>query len=341
MAMKELAYTAKHQLESATQQSFRHAHVYELLAACFGFKSSAALHTHHVLAVLDAPPVAPAEHLLTLRRRLTELGYSPVSETAGTVLLRLIQQRRLGAVSIEVVLDALNGDGWGYPRDWGWEDDDEVEVASQPRIDLEQIDLLMHGLTVTAQRDHAMAHYALALLYRGDEFEETEGSEYWHSQLAQGRELAGVELEWALAYRDKLSKAEREAFHLQEATRLGYGAAQQAEADFESSKQRHAEAAALGDGDAMRALIYEYDKENLFQNWVWVYLSGMLGNDLRNGTLRAYHEGGLYAGEPYDDDQGGPLYVEGDEGVELVPISPEQELEARRLAEQLFSRIAQ
>ncbi len=352
MAMKELAYTAKQQLESATQQSFRHAHVHELLAACFGFKSSAALHTQHILAVLNAPPVVPAEHLLMLRRRLTELGYLPVAETAGTVLLRLIQQQRLGAVSIEVVLDALNGDGWGYPGDWGWEDDDEVGVASQPRIDLEQIDLLMRGLTVAAQRDHAKAHYALALLYRGDEFEETEGSEYWHSQLAQGRELEGIELEWALAYRDNVSKAEREAFHLHEAARLGYGeaqleralgAAQQAEAsdDFDSAKQWYAEAAALGDIDAMRALIYEYDEENLFQNWVWVYLSELLGNDLRESTLRAYHDGGLYAGEPYDDDQGGPLYVDGDEGVELTPISAEQELEARRLAEQLFSRFAQ
>lgn len=354
MAMKELAYTAKHQLESATQHSFRHAHVHELLAACFGFKSSAALHTNHVLAVLDASPVVPAEQLLTLRRRLTELGYSPVAETAGTVLLRLIQQRRLGAVSIEAVLDVLNGDGWEYPGDWGWEEDedDEVGAARQPRIDLEQVDLLMHGLTVAAQRDHAKAHYALALLYREDEFEETEGSEYWHSQLAQGRELTGIELEWALAYRDNVSNAEREAFHLQEAARLGYGEAQleralgaahQAEAadDFDSAKQWYTEAAALGDIDAMRALIYEYDEENLFQNWVWVYLSELLGNDLREGTLQAYHDGGLYAGELYDDDQGGPLYVDGDEGVDLTPISAEQGLEARGLAEQLFRRITQ
>lgn len=157
---------------------------------------------------------------------------------------------------------------------------------------------------------------------------------------------------WALAYRDNVLKAEREALHLQAAARLGYGEAQleralgaahQAEVvdDFDSAKQCYTEAAALGDIDAMRALIYEYDAENLFQNWVWVYLSELLGNDLRESTLQAHHDGGLYAGELYDDDQGGPLYVDGDEGGELTPISAEQELEARGLAEQLFRRITQ
>lgn len=50
-----------------------------------------------------------------------------------------------------------------------------------------------------------------------------------------------------------------------------WGGAHQAEAadDFDSAKQWYTEAAALGDIDAMRALIYEYDEENLFQNWVW------------------------------------------------------------------------
>lgn len=43
MAIKAFVYTTKHKLEAATQQSFRHTHIYELLAATFGFNSSAAL----------------------------------------------------------------------------------------------------------------------------------------------------------------------------------------------------------------------------------------------------------------------------------------------------------
>lgn len=153
-----------------------------------------------------------------------------------------------------------------------------------------------------------------------------------------------------MAYQQQEWDSEREAFHLQEAARLGCSEARlelslcsayEAEKtnDFEAAKRSYAEAASLGDVDAMRALIYTYDQSNLFQNWVWVYLSELLGSDLRQSTLQAYHDGGMYAGQLYDDDQGGPLYVDGDEGVDLAPISTEQELEARRVAQQLFSRI--
>lgn len=354
MAMKELAYTAKRQLELATQQSFRHAHVHELLAACFGFKSRAALHANHVLAVLDAETMVPGEHLLNLQRRLVELGYLHTVEAAGSTLLQLIQERRLGVLSIEAVLAALNGYSWEDQGDWAGEeqDDEKCSMQSQPKIDPAQIDLLIHGLAEVAKRDHAMAHYALALIYRGDEIEEAEGSEYWYSQLAQGRELTGIELEWAQAYKENMSNAQREVFHLQEAARLGYVdaqleraqiAAQQAEeqGDFEGAKRWYTEAATLGDVDAMQALIDEYDQQSLFQNWVWVFFSELLGNDLRKSSLRAYHDGGVYADQDYDDDQGGPLYVGGHEGVELAEVSAEQAVEARQIAEQLFSRITQ
>ncbi|MCF7200685.1 hypothetical protein [Pseudomonas oligotrophica] len=346
MVIKELAYNAKRQLESATQHPFRHAHVHELLAACFGFKSQASLSTDHVLVVFDAPLAPSPECLATLQKRLTELGYSSVADTAGTALLQLVHELRLGAVPIEAVVRELSGEEWA---DADWEADD-FGNPSQPGIDWERIGLLADSLVIAAQRNHAQAHFALALLYRGDELEETEGSEYWHSQMLQGRQLTGIELEWAMAYRQQVSDSEREAFHLREAASLGCSEARlelslcsayEAEEtnDFEAAKRSYAEAASLGDVDAMRALIYTYDQSNLFQNWVWVYLSELLGSDLRQSTLQAYHDGGMYAGQLYDDDQGGPLYVDGDEGVDLASISTEQELEARRVAQQLFSRI--
>ncbi|MCL0280939.1 hypothetical protein M2R41_32165, partial [Pseudomonas aeruginosa] len=75
------------------------------------------------------------------------------------------------------------------------------------------------------------------------------------------------------------------------------------------------------------------------QNWIWVYLSALLGEDLRESSLCAYHDGGMFADEDYDDDQGGPMYVAGHEGIELQPLSAADDAEARRLADEYFSRI--
>ena len=52
--------------------------------------------------------------------------------------------------------------------------------------------------------------------------------------------------------------------------------------------------------------------------------------------MRAYHDGGLYDGQEYDDDQGGPLYVAGDEGVQLESLAPSDDAMAREDAAALF-----
>lgn len=217
-----------------------------------------------------------------------------------------------------------------------------------------------------------MAHYALALIFgRGgvsDEHNPSSGDDYWLKQLELGKELKGVELEWAqaaLADRERISKAD---FHLEQAALLGFDEAivDLAEktgdpallsrvfalssfnepmriADLAAecgqpamSKHWCIQAAKQGDLHAMRHLIDHIDSENIFQGWVWVFLSEMLGRDLRNSSMRAYHDGGMYADQEYDDDQGGPLYVAGDEGVELEPISSAEEAEAKKQAAELF-----
>ncbi|MCM8593535.1 hypothetical protein NFO98_31285, partial [Pseudomonas aeruginosa] len=187
-------------------------------------------------------------------------------------------------------------------------------------------------------------------IYRRDEHSDLEGSEYWYSLLKQGRPLQGIELEWALAYERERMQAERHAYHLAEAAKLGHRAARLARAvngahnaegeeDFEVAKQCYLEAAELGDIEAMLELIEVYDQENTKQNWIWVYLSALLGEDLRESSLCAYHDGGMFADEDYDDDQGGPMYVAGHEGIELQPLSAADDAEARRLADEYFSRI--
>lgn len=385
MAIKELAYTTKQQLESATGESFRYSHIYELFAASFGFNTRASLDAAHVMAVTDLPQRPEASSLATLHRRLFELGYEAVADSAGEALLSMIADQCLGAVYIESVVDALQQGYWADADDWYDDDEapDAVQVGgSSPSLDPTKIALLIDGLNGAASRGSAAAHYALALIYREDDLSDEEGSSYWYSLMEQGRELEGVQLEWATAYKERLLNAERKELHLKQSARLGWADArldialenaQRAEqrGEFGQAEHWYKEAAGLGhveamrslawlaedsgdtgsvshwnhqaalhgDIDAMRDLIDEDDRDNQVQNWVWVYLAQHLGIDLRESTLRAYHEGGLYANQEYDDDQGGPLYVAGDEGVRLEALNAVDDARAREAAQELYSQI--
>ena len=390
MAIKELVYATKQQLESATQQSFRHSHIYELFAASFGFNTRASLDAAYIMAVMVRAQVPVASSLATLHRRLAELGYEAVADSAGAALLSMIADQRLGVVTVESVIESLQQEHWSYPEDWYGDDDDEDEYpgfkslgSSSPSLDPNGVGVLIDGLNGAASRGSAAAHYALALIYRGDELSEEEGSSYWYSLMEQGRDLDGVQLEWAVAHKAQLLNVEQEALHLNEAARLGWAdarldialeKAQRAEhrgdhgqaehwykeaaglgnveamrflvwlaedtGDVDSARHWNHQAALHGDVDGMRDLIDEDGRGNLFQSWVWVYLAEHLGTDLRKSTLRAYHDGGLYAGQEYDDDQGGPLYVAGDEGVQLESLSALDDSRARDKAQELFSRIS-
>ena len=81
---------------------------------------------------------------------------------------------------------------------------------------------MLEGLNSAARRGNAAAHYALAHIHADDGLPGSEGSEYWYSMMKQGRVLDGVELEWALAYKEGQGRAERQAFHVAEAARLGH-----------------------------------------------------------------------------------------------------------------------
>jgi hypothetical protein len=63
--------------------------------------------------------------------------------------------------------------------------------------------------------------------------------------------------------------------------------------------------------------------------------------ELTYSAQQHLQDGGEHAGEVYDDDFGGPLYVDGDEGVKLKPLGDEEKREARKLADAIFRRIQQ
>ncbi len=96
-------------------------------------------------------------------------------------------------------------------------------------------------------------------------------------------------------------------------------------------------AAESGDTDAMLRLIEEHDQGDLARCWTWVYLSRLIGTDLTKDAHYAINEDG----SEYDDDVGGPAYVAGRDGVDLDPLSAEQDASARDAAQDLFEQIQQ
>lgn len=86
---------------------------------------------------------------------------------------------------------------------------------------------------------------------------------------------------------------------------------------------RDAAERALAEDDALRA-------------WVWQYVALARGKDLTKSTLAARHDGGSNDGAFYDSDFGGPLYVDGDEGLALPELTRDQHREAKAKAQDIL-----
>jgi hypothetical protein len=207
----------------------------------------------------------------------------------------------------------------------------------------------------------------LALICAPGEDDEPEaGSSYWYSQEQQGRVLTGVEKEWADAHTQRLRTEELYAHHLREAARLGcddalldlaerfddhafFETAQRtvmedparvAEIATRLGRRKDAKrwltiAAEAGDTEAMRQLIEGHCRDDLEQCWMWVYLARLLGTDLMRDEYYAINEDGT----PYDDDVGGPAFVDGRDGVKLAPLDATADAAARYVAEQRFKEL--
>lgn len=98
MTIKELAYSAQQRLQASTGSSFKRAHIYELLAASFGFNSYAALGVDAVLTQQRPDDKHFASHSAFVRRRCIELGYPPESADLVSVTLGAFLAERQIAV---------------------------------------------------------------------------------------------------------------------------------------------------------------------------------------------------------------------------------------------------
>lgn len=363
MTTKELAYSAQQHLQASTGGSFKRAHVYELLAASFGFNSHAAFGVDTVLTELRRNDRRVVPQSVLIKRRSIELGYQPDTATlASSALESFLAERQIGIASIPSLVSRLRGESSSQDEELEYDEDelfDPVDEAFGP--------ILLDGLAAAASKGNAMAHYALALIHApDDEYDPDTGSSYWYSQGQQGRVLTGVAKEWAEAHEARLAQAERYSRHLREAGRLGNQDALLDLADrfddpsfFEqprhdvdadpaaiaaiaermgrTSDARHwlTLAAERGDTDAMLQLIEKHDQRDLQRCWTWVYLSQLVGTDLTQGAYYAINEDG----SDYDDDVGGPACVAGRDGVDLEPLAPAQDAAARLTAQKLFEQI--
>ena len=249
----------------------------------------------------------------------------------------------------------------------------DMEDDTWPSIRIDASPLMLDGLSTLAERGDVNAHYALALLHAPSDDDDfgngSAGSEYWYNEAQKGRVLTGVELEWAAAHATTLDRAKKYEHHLRAAGAMGHAEALLELAErfgdetfFESAAIRPediidpahvadianelgryedvyrwcTEAAKRGDVKAMRELIESFDRANPLKCWTWFYLAKMRGVDLSKDRYVAIGDDG----RAYDDDVGGPLYADGQDGVKLTSISDEDDEVARQMADTLFQGVA-
>lgn len=363
MTIKELAHSVQKQLQASTAVAFKRTHVYELLGAAFGLDSWAAFGFTTVLTIPKYPPLDYQLDTTAIRKRGLELGYpSDVATMASNELAIILKSLNVCAIGITRLQDRLRGiplADAAIAQDTLGTEWYTTESLSSP--------LLMESLEASASKNLADAHYALALLHAPDEdeYDSSEGDDYWYNQEQQGRPLTGVEKEWADAYAARLESDRKYEHHLREAARLGSPhalldlATHFDEPDFfeqditavdadpseiaeiafslgrvEDGKRWLTRAAESGDINAMRELIEGCDSDDLQRCWTWLYLAELHGTDLTKDDHYAINEDG----SRYDWDVGGNAFVAGEDGIDLPPLPDIDDKAARRAAEALFKR---
>ncbi|MFQ1988286.1 hypothetical protein ACK34V_02805 [Aeromonas veronii] len=387
MTIKQFVHGTRQQLADSSALSLKTSHLYELIAAAFGYRSYAALQAEAI--VLHQTPWPCQPDLALLEQRGRELAL-PQPQTLSLLVGQHLQ--RAGVVSIQVeALGLTREDDWDDTWEDGWLDDevedDDAQLQPAPSsttpLDaaqalLEQLDAYhqppialqaLQQLEAFAERGHPQVHWWLAQRL-GDAETYIDNSDvpsgYWYRKQQEGMVLSGPELEFANGFAAMLEEQQRWLHHTLKAAQGGIVEARFALAEarldsgifdidpaavsdpaaiawlaMEHDNQQAAhhwltQAAQRGDTQAMLALIEEYDRDNLYQSWVWLRLAQLLGDDFTQDDLRAIHENG----DDYDDDVGGPLYVAGREGIELPPLAPELASKAEEEAQRLFAQSA-
>lgn len=348
MPIKELAFSTQKQLKSSTGYAFKRAHSYELLAAAFGFDSYAAFTVDSVFTQQEPNHTHDARDSALIKQRCIELGCPPdKADAAVSALETLLTQRQLGVTRISALPGLLR-------EGRSWQDDDPADSTRQAfadNLDAPAADrfppLLLAGLDAAANKGSALAHYALALIHAPrDEDDDREASlnqvEKYTRHLREAGRLGNRHALLDLAERfDDPSFFEQPRSDI-DADPAVIAAIAEGMGRTADAKYWLTVAARGGDTDAMLQLIEEHDRANQLRCWTWVYLAQLLGTDLTSTDMAsdvyyAINENG----SDYDDDVGGPAWVAGRDGINLVPLSAEQDAIAREVAQDLFELLPQ
>jgi len=341
MNIKQFTFSAHQSIQTLLDIPFKRTHTYELIATAFGYKSYASINSDS-LFYIAVDSILPDIDAVTAR--CLTLGYLPsVTRIISSKLTNELVNNKIGLMNIHNLIKQLNGDDEYY--------DDIGNFKPEYQITQNLIDSVL----ISAERGSSLAHYALALIYEPeDEYDdllEPKISSYWYDQQKAGRELIGVQLEWANEYKQSITNTEcREEdsklseHHLVSSAQLGNHQAIQDLANSIIEGEQLADpvkwlslAAELGDIDSIRYLLEKGKVSSLLTSWKWVYLAQMLGTDLTRDDYYAFHDNG----ELYDDDIGGPMHVGGSPGISLTPLSQSDDSTAQSLAEELHSVIMQ
>lgn len=372
MTIKQYAFHVHAHLRAQGSAPLTRSQVHELLAAAAGFATHAAF--HHQAAWCDVAwrdtDLAPDEDRVI--QRCLHFGLSPEEAArAAQCLASFLDTSGYAPVRYEELIAAL------ARAEDEWTEADEAASAAvadwlsialvspmQQGFDtlLGELPLLLEGLEAAAARGIAAAHLATAFMLEPygalpEEDDRRFGRGQWSAEPVSFKEIA--------AGSDRFVRVvAKHRYHLLAAARCGDRRAMLLTAELygdpgalelepsgemdpytmidladahdrpELAYQWLTVLASEGEVSAMRALI-EDRNETPFRAWVWMHLSRMLDRDLSQDRHEAINEDGT----PYDDDVGGPAYVGGVGGIKLVPLSAEENRQAKEEAAQMFAAI--
>lgn len=365
MNIKAIAFSAQQRVAEQLGISLPRSHVYESLAAAFGFASYASLCVDSAFDVGPPGRLDRTRLIENVAQRLAQLGLSDLlSRQVASELTAVVSDQGLRAVSFDHVIDSFSRvDHWrpvGNKIEEDLEEESVEDHDDDPVESWEVSSFLYSGLEQAAKRGNPKAHYALSLILKTEE-DMPVGSSYWHDRQLQGDQLSGVQLEWASEHRSAAEQEGARLRHLREAARRGHPdacvdaaeefadpaflsiigkavvrdplratevAAELGQLDQDQAVAWCAMAAQGGDIEAVRQMIEVYDRGDLLRCWTWLYFAQLLGTDLTRDHYSLVNEDG----SEYDDDVGGPGYPVGSEGIELPDLDEHQDAHARRLA---------
>ena len=224
MTIEELAYSTQQYLRTSTGVRFKRAHIYELLAASFGFGSYAALTSEAVFTKGSLTSRRVSKYVDHVKDRCLEIGYDTnTADVVAVSLSQLLIEQEIGVIRISDLVAHLRYEPGHELRNEDEEEDNRELVEDERPADTDALisPFLIDGLTNAAAKGNATAHFALALIYADDIDDVETGSDYRYRQEQSGRVLAGVEKEWADSYKAGLKRKQLFARHLKEAGRLG------------------------------------------------------------------------------------------------------------------------